>query len=83
MGLGTPCEMALETGSEMMAKRRNADVSGIIVIEMHVQPILSIMSNGHNISGVGLLTPLRVGTTKTMGTIVIKLSASMIFVVVG
>ena len=42
----------------------------ISMIEMPVRPTLDIMSTGHNISGVGLLTPLRVGT---MGTRVAKL----------
>ena len=55
-------------------KRRNVDLSGISVIEMLVRPTLGITSTGHNISGVGLLTLLKVDTivTKifkvTMGT---------------
>ena len=40
-------------------KRRNANLNGINMIEMPIQPTLGI---GHNISGVGLPTPLRVGT---------------------
>ena len=32
------------------------------MIEMPVRPTLDIMSTGHNISGVGLLTPLGAGT---------------------
>ena len=40
----------------------------ISVIEMPIQPTLDIMSSGHNISGVGLLTPLRVGTMEILVT---------------
>ena len=46
----------------MELERRNVDLSGIRVIEMHVRLTLGIMSTGHNISGAGLLTPLGVGT---------------------
>ena len=38
---------------------------GISMIEMPIRPTLDIMSTGHNISGVGLLTPLGVGTIET------------------
>jgi hypothetical protein len=44
------------------------------MIEMHVCPTLGYMFTGHNISGVGLLSPLRVAvivtrvTEVTMGT---------------
>ena len=37
----------------------------ISMIEMSVRPTLDIMSTGHNINGVGLLTPLGVGTIET------------------
>ena len=38
----------------------------ISVIGMPVQPTLGIKPLGHNTSGAGLLTPLRVGTIVTM-----------------
>ena len=38
------------------------------MIEMPVRPTLGIMSTGHNISGVGLLTPLRMDIIITMVT---------------
>ena len=43
-------------------------MSGIDVIEMPIWPTLGIMSIEHNINGVGLLTPLVVGTIETMVT---------------
>ena len=46
-------------------KRRNVDLSGMSVIEMSVQHTLGIMSTRHNLSGVGLLTTLGVGTILT------------------
>ena len=47
---------------------RNIDLSGISVIEMLIQSTLDIMSTRHNISGIGTLTPLGVGTTVTRVT---------------
>ena len=35
------------------------------MIEMPVRPTLGIIPSGHNKSGAGLLTPLRVGTIVT------------------
>ena len=46
-------------------KRRNVDLSGMSVIEMSIQHTLGIMSTRHNLSGVGLLTTLGVGTILT------------------
>ena len=45
-------------------ERRNAD-HVISVIGVRVRPTLGIIPSGHNTSGAGLLTPLRVGTIVT------------------
>ena len=44
----------------------------ISMIEMPVRPTLDIMSNGHNISGAGLPTPLVVGTIGARVTKLVK-----------
>ena len=46
-------------------QRRNANLSGISVMETPVRPTLGIMCTWHNITSAGLLTPPGVGTIVT------------------
>lgn len=39
-------------------ERMNDDFTGTNAIKMPVEPTLGITSTGHNISGVGILTPI-------------------------